>query len=69
MKNTKVKMNKHVYLGMSILDIRETLMNEFWYDYIKPKYQGRAKLCYIDIDSFVIHNITEDFYEKIADDI
>ena len=69
MKNTKVKMNQHVYLGMSILDIRETLMNEFWYDYIKPKYQGRAKLCYIDIDSFVIHNITEDFYEKIADDV
>ena len=69
MKNTKVKMNKHVYLGMSILDIRETLMNEFWYDYIKPKYQGRAKLCYIDINSFVIHNITQDFYGKIADDV
>ena len=69
MKKTKVKMNKPVYLGMSILDISKTLMYEFWYDYIKPKYQDRAKLCYMDTDSFVIHIKTEDFYEDIADDV
>ena len=28
MKETKVKMNKPVYLGMSMLDIRKTLMHE-----------------------------------------
>ena len=71
MKKTKVKMNKPIYLGMSILDISKTLMYEFWYDYIKPKYQrsytqGKAKLCYMD--SFIIHIKTEDFYEDIADD-
>ena len=48
MKKAKVKMNKLIYLGMSILDISKTLMYEFWYDYIKPKYQDRAKLCYMD---------------------
>ena len=32
MKKTKVNMNKPIYLGMSILDIRKTLMCEFWYD-------------------------------------
>ena len=69
MKKTKVKMNKPVYLGMSILDISKTLMYEFWYDYIKPKYQDRAKLCYMDTDSFVIHIKTEDFYEDISDDV
>ena len=37
-KKTNVKMNKPVYLGMSILDISKTLMHEFWYDCIKPKY-------------------------------
>ena len=62
-EKTKVKMNKPIYLGMSILDISKTLMYEFWYDYIKPKYQDRAKLCYMDTDSFVIHIKTEDFYE------
>ena len=44
MKKRKVKMNNLIYLGMSILDISKTLMYEFWYDYIKPKYGDRAKL-------------------------
>ena len=69
MKKTKVKMNKPIYLGMSILDISKTLMYEFWYDYIKPKYGDRAKLCYADNDSFVIYTITKDFFEDIADDV
>ena len=47
-KKTKVKMNKPVYLGWSILEISKTLMYEFWFDYIKPKYQDNAKLCYMD---------------------
>ena len=60
-KKTKVKMNKPIYLGMSILDISKTLMYKFWYDYFKPKYGDKAKLCYTDTDSFIIHIITEDF--------
>ena len=69
MKKIKVKMNKPVYLGMPILDISKTLMHEFWYDYIKPKYQNNAKLNYMDTDSFIVHIKTEDFYEDIADDV
>ena len=69
MKKTNVKMNKSIYLGMSILDISKTLMYEFWYDYIKPKYGDRAKLCYTDTDSFIIHIITEDFFEDISNDV
>ena len=69
MKKTKVKMNKPIYLGMSILDIRKTLMYEFWYDYIKAKYQDRAKLCYMDTGSFVIHIKTKDFCGDIANDV
>ena len=45
MKNTTVKMVKPRYLGMSILDIGKTLMYEFWYDYINPKYGDKEKLC------------------------
>ena len=44
-------------------------MYEFWYDYIKSKYKDKAKLCYMDTDSFIIHIETEDFYEEIADDL
>ena len=69
MKKSEVKINKLVYLGISILDIKKTLMYEFWYDYIEPKYQDRAKLCYTDTDRFVIHIKTEDFYEDIAGDV
>ena len=69
MKKTKVKMNKPIYLGMSISDINKTLMYKFWYGYIKPKYGDRAKLCYTDTDSFVIHSKTEDFYKDISGDI
>ena len=69
MKKIKVKMNKPIYHGMSILDISKTLIYEFWYDYIKPKYGDRAKLCYTDTDRFFIYIITEEFYEDIAGDI
>ena len=54
-KKTRLKMNKSLYSGMSILDISKTLMYEFWFEYINPKYEDRAKLCYIDTDSFIIY--------------
>ena len=38
-------------------------MYKFWHDYIKPKYADRAKLCCTDIDSFIIHIITDDFLQ------
>ena len=38
-------MNKRVYLGLSILELSKILMYEFWYDYVKPKYGEKAKLC------------------------
>ena len=69
MKKIQVKMNKPVYLGMSVLDNSKTLMYEFWYDYIKPKYGDRAKICYIDTESFVIYIKTEDFYKDIVNDV
>ena len=44
MNKTKEKMNKPIYLRLSILDISKILMYEFWYDYMKPKYNDYVKL-------------------------
>ena len=68
-KKTKVKMNQPIYLPLSMLEISKTLMYEFWYDYIKPKYQNNARLCYIDTDSFSIYIKRGDFYEDNANDV
>ena len=69
MNKTKVKMSKPIYLGLSILDISKILMYEFWYDYMKPKYNDNVKLCYMDTDSFVMNIKTKDFYKDISSDV
>ena len=69
MKKIKVKMNKPIYLGLSILEISKILMYEFWYDYMKPKYSDNVKLCYTDTDSFIINIKAKDFYKDIANDV
>ena len=69
MKKTKVKMNKPIYLGLSILEISKIIMYEFWYDYMKPQYNDNVKLCYTDMDSFIMNINTNDFYEYIASDV
>ena len=69
MKKLKVKMSEPVYLGLSIQEVSKTLMYEFWYDYIKSKYQYNAKICYIDTDSFIPHIKTEYVYKDIANNV
>ena len=69
MKKTRVKVNKPLYLGISISDISKMLMYNFWYDYFKPKYGDRAELCYTNTDSFIIYIKTEDFFEDISSDV
>ena len=48
-------MSKPLYLGLSIQDLNKTVMVNFWYDYVKPKYGEKAKLCYINTESFIVH--------------
>ena len=69
MKKTRVKMTKPLYLDMSILGVSKILIYEFWYDYISPKYGDRAKLYYMDTDSFIIYIKTEDLLENISNDL
>ena len=69
MRKVKVKMNKPIYLGLSILDISKITMYEFWYDYVKGKYEDKARLCYMDTDSFVVNIKTKDVYKDIAENV
>ena len=50
LKKTETLTNKPVCLGVSILELKKILMYQFWFDCVKPKYDTKAKLCYIDTD-------------------
>ncbi|XP_048582217.1 uncharacterized protein LOC125561810 [Nematostella vectensis] len=69
MKKTKLTFNKPVYLGMSILDISKTLMYDFHYNFVKPKYGDAAKLLFTDTDSLMYEIKTKDFYKDISGDV
>ena len=55
MKKTQILMNKPIYLNLSMLNQSEAVIYEFWYGYIKPKYDEKVKLCYIDTDNFIVY--------------
>ena len=62
-------MNEPVFLGLSILELSKILMYEFWYGYIKPKHNEKAKLCYINADSFIVNIKTDDNCKDIAENV
>ena len=51
MKRIRILMNKFIHSGLSILAISKIVMYEFWYDFVKPRYE---ELCYMDTDSFIV---------------
>ena len=69
MKKTEILMNKHVCLGLSILEFSKILMYEFWYDYVKPIYCEKATLYYMGTGSLTVSIITDDIYKDTAEDV
>ena len=69
MTRTKLTFNKPVYCGMAILDLSKTLMYDFHYGYILPKYGKNQKLLFTDTDSLCYEIETEDFYDDISGDV
>ena len=69
MKKVKVKMDKPIYLAMTIFDISKIPMYQFWYDYLKPKYKENLQLCYMDTDSCIFSVETKNWYKDILNDV
>ena len=68
MRKTQILINKFVYLGLSILDLSKTVVHKFWYDYVKPKYGEKSRLCYMDTGSSIVYVRTGSIYKDIAKD-
>ena len=69
MRKTLIFMNKSVYLGLSILDLSETVMYEFKHDYVKPKYDKKGKNCYTNTSSSIFCIQTNDIHKDTAEDV
>ena len=69
MKKTEIFMNKSGHLGLSTLELSKILLYKIWYDYVKPKYGKKAKLCYADTNNFILYIKTDDIYKDIAGDV
>ena len=68
-KRAQIPMNKPVNLGFSILELSKMLMYELWYDYVKPKYNEKDKLSYMDMDSFIVYIKKTDTCKQISEDV
>ena len=63
-----LKMNKPLYAGFAILELSKLRMFDHYYNYLKPKYADKIKLCFTDTDSFLYHVETEDVYRDMVQD-
>ena len=62
---TKVNFVQPIYCGMVILDLAKYLMYNYYYNYLKPKYQDKLTLLATDTDSFMFYVETEDYYRDM----
>ena len=63
----KLKLDKPIFIGMSILDLSKQHMYKFYYDVMKPKYGENIRMVYTDTDSFVFHTKTDDIYQDLTE--
>ncbi|GBC08751.1 hypothetical protein RclHR1_08350021 [Rhizophagus clarus] len=67
MGKASVTLNKPIIVGASVLDLSKLHMYEFWYGYVKEKYGDKARLEYMNTDSYIFETETEDIYRNMAE--
>ena len=65
----KIKMNKPVYLGLSILNISKIVMYEYCYNYLKLIHGNSVELYCMDADSFIVRRKKKKVYADLAKNI
>ena len=63
----KVTLNKPIAVGFCILELSKLAMYEFYYDYLKTKYQNRCSLLFTDTDSLCCEIQTVDIYQDMSE--
>ena len=63
----KVLLNKPIAVGFCILELSKLTMYNFFYEYLKPKYENRVKLLFTDTDSFCCEIQTQDLYRDMGE--
>ena len=69
MHKDHILMNRPVYTGMCVLDLSKTLMYDFYYNHLEPKYGSKCQLLYTDTDSLLLDIKTEDVYKDMGDNL
>ena len=65
-KENEGLMDKPIYLGFSVLELRELLMYDTFYDKLEPYFgQESIQLHYMDTDSFVLSVNTKDIIKNL----
>ena len=69
LRKSTIKMNKPIYIGFCVLDLSKTLMYDFHYKTMLPKYENKLSLAYTDTDSLIYCIKTKDLYEDMQDNL
>ena len=69
MHKEHILINRPVYTGMCVLDLSKTLMYDFYYNHLEPKYGSNCQLLYTDTDSPLLEIKTEYVYKDMGENL
>lgn len=65
LNRASVKLNKPIYIGMTVLDLSKHTMYDFYYNHLKSLYGEKVQLQMTDTDSFLFYCETNDLFKDM----